>query len=190
MSDWPWGDLRQWGYDVLVVDPPWAFKNFGPAGERKNANQHYACLPVKEIEELPVIQLARPDTLLLLWTTAPTLQRAFGVVERWGFKYKSWLCWDKVFPSGKNAVGTGYRVRTMSELVIVATLGNPQQLKAFPSHFPGVRREHSRKPEEFYRLVEGAMPNAYRADVFARERRAGWDGFGDQLELFKEENAA
>jgi N6-adenosine-specific RNA methylase IME4 len=73
------------------------------------------------------------------------------------FKPISEIVWLKRYPSGKARIGTGYRVRTMHEPILVCTVGAPQH-KPFPSTFDGVAREHSRKPDEFYDLVLSHTP--------------------------------
>jgi len=96
----------------------------------------------------------------------------------WGFMPRSEMVWRKVTANGKPRMGTGYRVRSLHEPVLVATIGNPKH-KALPSVFDGVAREHSRKPEEFYELVRASTPGALRrADLFSRENRAGFEGWG------------
>jgi N6-adenosine-specific RNA methylase IME4 len=94
--------------------------------------------------------------------------------------------WRKTTAGGKVRMGTGYRVRTTGEVVVVATLGNPKQAAIPQTIFDGVAREHSRKPEEFYSLCDRVMPHARRADVFARASRAGWHSFGNQATKFDE----
>jgi N6-adenosine-specific RNA methylase IME4 len=85
-----------------------------------------------------------------------------------GFKPIAEIVWLKRYPSGKARIGTGYRVRTMHEPILVCTVGNPQH-KPFPSTFDGIAREHSRKPDEFYDLVLSHTPQAIRrADLFSR----------------------
>jgi N6-adenosine-specific RNA methylase IME4 len=108
------------------------------------------------------------------------------VAQAWGFRPISEIVWLKRYPSGKARVGTGYRVRTMHEPILVCTVGNPQH-KPFPSTFDGVAREHSRKPDEFYNLVLSHTPRAFRrADLFSRETRPGFEGWGNEHGKFDE----
>lgn len=185
MSDiWQFGDLRMFGYDVIVADPPWNFELYSEAGESKSAKAHYATMTLDEIAALRVGDLARGDCLLLLWHCAWTPPGAMqGILNCWGFTYKTTIIWRKTTRNGKVRMGPGYRARTMHEPIILATVGNPRH-KAFPSIIDGVAREHSRKPEEFYQLVEASAAGARRADLFSRQRRPGWDAFGFEADKF------
>jgi N6-adenosine-specific RNA methylase IME4 len=188
MAAWQFGTLAMFGYDVIVADPPWDFENYSDAGTKKGADPHYSVMPLEAIKALPVHELARGDCLLLLWTTgwAVATGQAQDVARAWGFKPISEIVWLKRYPSGKARVGTGYRVRTMHEPILVCTVGNPQH-KPFPSTFDGVAREHSRKPDEFYGLVLSHTPRAFRrADLFSRETRPGFEGWGNEHGKFDE----
>ncbi|GEP09850.1 MT-A70 family methyltransferase [Methylobacterium gnaphalii] len=182
---WPFGALRPLSYDLIVADPPWKYESYSVNGEKKGAGAQYTCLPPAEIaRQFPVHMLAAGNCLLLCFGTWPLLELQLACIRTWGFTYKSLIVWDKRHPSGKPAIGTGYRVRAMCEPVLLATFGEPQH-KAFPGLFQGVRREHSRKPEEFYALVDDRCPHLFRrADLFARVSRPGWEAFGNELTKF------
>jgi N6-adenosine-specific RNA methylase IME4 len=70
---WPFGALRPFSYDVIVVDPPWDFVNYTDAGTRKSADPHYDVMPLADIKALPIGYLARQDAILLLWSTGAML---------------------------------------------------------------------------------------------------------------------
>jgi N6-adenosine-specific RNA methylase IME4 len=188
MAEWQFGTLTMFGYDVIVPDPPWDFENYSDAGTKKGADPHYSVMRLEAIKALSVHELARGDCLLLLWTTgwAIATGQAQEVARAWGFKPISEIVWLKRYPSGKARVGTGYRVRTMHEPILVCTVGNPQH-KPFPSTFDGIAREHSRKPDEFYDLVLSHTTQAFRrADLFSRETRGGFEGWGNEHGKFDE----
>lgn len=191
MSEWPFGDLRPLSYDLIVIDPPWKYEAYSERGEAKGASAQYTCLPAEEIAvRFPVGQLAGGNCLLLCWGTQALLDRQIACVKRWGFAYTSLIVWEKVFESGKPAIGTGYRVRSMAEPVILGVIGEPKH-KAFHGLFKGIRREHSRKPEEFYDIIEQKCPKLFRrADIFTRQTRDGWDGFGNEATKFDKDAAA
>ena len=172
LGNWPFGALRPHYYNLIVTDPPWLYQTYSERGIEKGASAQYRCYEVEEIRDRwPMGELADVHCLFLCWGTAPLLDRQIDCVKRWGFVFKTLLYWHKVFPSGKTAMGTGYRVRSMAE---------PH--KALPGLFQGVRRRHSQKPEEFYQLVDRRCAGLRRrADVFARQVRWGWDAFGDEL---------
>lgn len=190
MSEWPFGSLKMFGYGLITADPPWDFENYSDAGTKKGADQHYQVQSLDWIKAIPVGQLARGDCLLLLWATGCMLPQAIDVMTSWGFVYKSEIVWRKITPNGKVRIGTGYRVRTMHEPVLVGTIGNPRH-KPFPSVFDGIAREHSRKPDEFCHMIDVCCSGlgfcgwrGVRADLFARERRRFWDSFGNEADKF------
>jgi N6-adenosine-specific RNA methylase IME4 len=183
-NEWFFPSLIPLHYELIVIDPPWDYVLRSAKGEKKSFKLHYKAMPDHEILALPVGQLASFNCLLYCWTTAPRLPFALDCVKAWGFEYKSFLIWRKVTKNAKVRMGTGYRVRTTGEIVIVATLGNPKQAIAPQTILDGVARENSRKPEEFYELCDRVMPFARRADVFARQQRPGWHSFGDEVTKF------
>lgn len=178
--NWPFAPLDLLAYEVIVADPPWDFENYSSAGTKKGADPHYAVMPLDGIKALPVHQLARGDCLLLLWTTgwAMATGQAQEVARAWHFKPISEMVWEKRTPSGKRRMGTGYRVRTMHEPILVCTLGSPRH-RPLPSSFDGIARQHSRKPDEFYDMIGAHTRLAVRrADLFSRETRNGFEGWG------------
>lgn len=179
------GTLIPLSYDVIVIDPPWPFDVYSIKGNRKSGAYHYSTMTMPEIAAMPVSSLAQRDCLLLMWATAPTLPTALDVMKAWGFTYKTNLTWRKTTINGKIRWGTGYWARSMHETVLLGTIGSPSKLSAFPSLFDGVAREHSRKPESFYELVEKHTDGRRRADLFSRQPRPGWDAFGDEASKFE-----
>ena len=183
---WFFDPLLPLYYELLVIDPPWGFDLYSKEGAKKSALAKYELMKDSDILSLPVGKLASMDCLLYCWATAPQLPLAVECVKAWGFEYKSLLVWRKITAAGKIRMGTGYRVRTTGEVIVVATLGNPKQAHIPQTVFDGIAREHSRKPDEFYALCDRVMPHARRADVFARESRAGWHTFGNEATKFDE----
>lgn len=177
-------DLAPLSYDVIVADPPWRFRTWGEHNQTKSASRHYALMTTETIKALPVGRLAQRDCLLLLWATECMRPQAHEVMSAWGFTYKSALVWRKVTKNGKPRMGTGYWARTMHEPVLIGCIGKPRKFSAFPSCFDGVAREHSRKPDEFYTLVERHTASLRRLDLFSRESRPGFDGWGHEVAKF------
>jgi N6-adenosine-specific RNA methylase IME4 len=135
-------------------------------------------MPAKEIKALPVGDIVHENAVLWLWTTNAHLRLAFDVIEAWGFEYKTVLTWVK------NGIGTGDWLRGQTEHCLLATRGVPVFLKGQASTaLEAARREHSRKPEEFFDLVERLCPGS-KVELFSCEDREGWRGFGDQRQLF------
>lgn len=183
---WPFDPLVPLSYDVIIADPPWRFRTWGEHNQAKSASRHYSLMTLPEIKALPVNQLAQGDCLLLLWTTgwAMATGQVHEVVKAWGFGGKSEIIWNKRTASGKTRMGTGYWARSMHEPIMLASIGKPRKFSAFPSSFDGLAREHSRKPDEFYRLVEKHTAGMRRADLFSRETRDGFHGWGNESGKF------
>ncbi len=181
---WPFGDLQLFGYDFICADPPWAFELYSAKGEKKSAQAHYDCMSLEDIKALPVDHLAGKDCLLFLWCTWPMLREGFKVMDAWNFKYVSGGHWAKKTVNGKQAFGTGYRLRSASEPFLLGTIGNPETSKSARNAIEGVVREHSRKPEEAYTWAETYMPNARRVELFSRQPRSGWETWGHEAQKF------
>ncbi|WP_370631473.1 MT-A70 family methyltransferase [Methylosinus sp. Sm6] len=182
---WPFGDLRLGGYDLILADMPSEYETYSDAGQSKSPQSHYHCMPLTEIAALDVGRLAAPNCWLLHWATAPNLPDALYVMRAWGFIYKTRVNWTKVYPSGAPAMGCGYIARSQDETLLIGSIGKPWYAAPFVSPFLGVRREHSRKPEELYPLIDAFAPRARRCELFARTRRPGWDyALSDELDKF------
>jgi N6-adenosine-specific RNA methylase IME4 len=165
-------------YSVIYADPPWHFEVYNEdSGTERAAGNHYPTLPLEHICALPVQELAAEDAVLFLWTTLPHLEEAFRVIAAWGFQYKTNLAWVK------DKIGLGYFVRNQHELLVVATRGDipsPAPAARPPSVITAPRREHSRKPDEAYELIERMYPELPKIELFARGARDGWAVWGNQ----------
>lgn len=176
--------LARGSYDLILADPPWRFDTWSDKGLKKSADKHYRTMTLTRIAGLAVADLAAEDCLLLCWATAPLLPEQITVCENWGFAYKSMIVWAKHTTAGKPTHGPGFRVRGMAEFLIVATRGRPRHAP-FRGLVPGIRREHSRKPEEIFHEIDRCCPELpNRVELFSRETRSGWDHWGDQAGLF------
>jgi N6-adenosine-specific RNA methylase IME4 len=135
-------------------------------------------MSLEEICALPVAHLATDAAVLFLWTTAPHLQDSFQVLAAWGFEYKTNIIWVK------DKLGLGYFVRNQHELLVVATRGDmpsPSPANRPPSVINAPRREHSRKPDESYALIEQMYPELPKVELFARQTRTGWATWGNEV---------
>ena len=165
-------------WPVILVDPPWDYDISAPARECSHPAQHYPVMSLADICALPVADLAAESCVLFLWTTAPCLEQAFEVLRAWGFKYKSSLVWDK------EIMGMGHWVRGQHEHLLIASKGAPPlpPTESVPaSVFRERRREHSRKPEASYRIIEAMYPALPKIELFARQVRPGWDVWGNEV---------
>jgi len=181
---WRFAPLTPRSYDVLVIDPPWHFNTWSPAGQTsKSASGQYRTMPDAEIKALPVRELLKPDAIVYLWATGAMLPHALATMEAWGITYKTSFVWRKVTPNGKVRLGTGRWAQSGHEIVLLGTVGKPR-CYLMPSIFDGIAREHSRKPDEFYDIIAKKTPGLRRADVFAREQRDAWNCWGDEVGKF------
>lgn len=177
--------VPMFSYDLIAADPPWPFENYSAKGEKKSARLHYDTMSMDQIAALRVGDLLTKHGWFALWTTAPALNLQIRIMEdAWGIRYVTHLVWAKRTNSGKLTMGPGYVARTRHELILIGKVGKPPRARAIDSLFDGVRREHSRKPEEFYRHMERFMPNARRLDLFSRQPRDGWDSWGREARKF------
>ena len=154
-------------------------KGFG-----KSPESHYQTMSPEWIKALPVEALAARDCLLWLWYLAPMTPLALEVIASWGFEFKTGGHWAKVGASGKQAFGTGYILRNAGEPFLIATRGAPATTRSVRSVIIAPAREHSRKPDAAFAAAEQMMPGARRLELFSRQRRSGWDAWGDQVGQF------
>ena len=169
--------LPQGPFRVVVIDPPWKYDNRADDPTHRASNP-YPSMSLEEIADLDISGLAHTDCVLWLWTTNSHLPSAFSLLEGWGFSYKTILTWVK------DRMGTGDWLRGRSEHCLMAVRGRPAiNLTNQTTVINGRMREHSRKPEEFYQLVESLCPGS-KVELFAREQRQGWTQHGDQTDVF------
>jgi N6-adenosine-specific RNA methylase IME4 len=169
-------------YAVLYADPPWHFEVYNEeSGVERAAGNHYSTMSLDEISALPIPSLATPDAVLFMWTTAPHLQESFQVFAAWGFEYKTNAVWVK------DKIGLGYFIRGQHEHLLIATRGDmpcPLPANRPPSVINAPRREHSRKPDEAYALIEAMYPELPKIELFARQQRPGWCVWGNETSKF------
>lgn len=155
-------------FHIIVVDPPWHYHLRTGQASKRNVTP-YPTMSLEEIKEIPVRELAAENSILWLWSTNAHLPDAFEIVETWGFQYKTLLTWIKP------RIGTGDWLRGRTEHSIMAVKGHPLvRLTNQSTALHAPVRDHSQKPDEFYRLVETLCPGR-KLELFARETRDGWD---------------
>lgn len=172
-------------YDLIMADPPWQFKTRSHKGvTAKGAGGQYDLMTLDDIKNMPIANIASKDCLLWLWATNPMLPQAFEVMDAWGFAFKTAGHWVKRTKHGKLAFGTGYLLRCAGEPFLIGTRGKPKTTRVVRSVVEGAIREHSRKPDEAFVEAERLMPEANRLELFSRQKRDGWDVWGNQVGLF------
>lgn len=168
-------------YRTIVADPPWQQKMMG---KRRRSHDPYTrqkldypTMTLDEIQALPLAELAESGAHLWLWTTNQFLRAGFEVMEAWGFKYLAPITWVK--PSG---VGNYFVHRTQTVLFGYREHCRFPAARYLPTVFNAANPAvHSTKPEQFFDLVERISPDP-RIELFARQRRAGWDAWGNEVE--------
>ena len=184
--------LEQFGtsrYPTFLADPPWQFQNrTGKVAPEHRRLSRYDTMQLADIKALPVSSLAEDTAHLYLWVPNALLPEGLQVLDAWGFQYKSNIVWHKIRKDGgPDGRGVGFYFRNVTELVLFGVRGKNARTLA-----PGRRqvnflktrkREHSRKPDEFYDIVESCSPGPY-LELFARGSRPGWDTWGNQAESY------
>ena len=160
-------------YKVIYADPPWQYSN---SGFHESAEKYYPTMSIEQICSLPINNLAREDAILFLWVTSPLMPEGFKVCQAWGFKYKTSFIWIK-----NTAPSMGWYVRTKHEVLFLATKRTCDHPKnKFDSVFFSKRSKYSQKPFCVYEMIERMYPGPY-LELFAREKRRGWDAWGNEV---------
>jgi N6-adenosine-specific RNA methylase IME4 len=174
-------------FATILADPPWRFLNrTGKIAPEHTRLSRYGTMSLDEITELPVAGFAKPTAHLYLWCPNALLPDGLAVMEAWGFSYKSNIVWHKVRKDGgSDGRGVGFYFRNVTELLLFGVRGkNARTLAPGRSQVNLIgsrKREHSRKPDEQYRLIEDCSPGPY-LELFARGRRQNWTAWGNQAD--------
>ena len=163
-------------YDIILSDPPWQYGD--KSLHRGGAERHYRTMSLSDIQALPVADMAKPDAILCLWATCPLLPEAIETMKAWGFKYKTVLfVWGKTSKNGGLAWGMGHHTRSNAELMLLGVRGKGvKRIDAGVLNLQLVERErHSAKPYKFHQLIERLYGPNDKVELFAREKRDGWD---------------
>jgi N6-adenosine-specific RNA methylase IME4 len=177
-------ELPQGMFGTILADPPWRFINrTGKVAPEHQRLSRYDTLTTEEISKLPVSSLTSKAAHLYLWVPNALLPEGLRVMEAWGFTYKSNIVWHKIRKDGgPDGRGVGFYFRNVTELVLFGAKGSMRTLQ------PGRRqvnflatrkREHSRKPDEIFDIVEKCSPGPY-LELFSRYPRDGWWSWGDE----------
>lgn len=172
---------------VIVADPSWAFGDKLP-GKTRGAAMQYSCMSVAAHFQYIFPFCAADNAVLFLWRVAAMQPEALELCRLLGFTIKAELVWEKLTRTGKPWFGMGRYVRASHEVCLIATRGRAfPEVRSVRSRFAAPVREHSRKPEAFYALVEAMYPNSPKVELYARTPRAGWTQDGAELGKFEME---
>jgi N6-adenosine-specific RNA methylase IME4 len=172
-------------FGAILADPPWQFQNrTGKVAPEHKRLSRYNTLTLEEIKRLPLTQISADPCHLYLWVPNALLPEGLAVMEAWGFQYKSNLVWHKIRKDGgPDGRGVGFYFRNVTELILFGTKGkNARTLQAGRrqvNFLASRKREHSRKPDEQYKLIESCSRGPY-LELFARGQREGWAVWGNQ----------
>jgi N6-adenosine-specific RNA methylase IME4 len=169
-------------FGVILADPPWKFHTWNEINKQKSPK--YDLMDLQDIKALPVQDIAAKDCTLFLWATQAQLHHAFETMNAWGFAFKTAGAWAKQSRTLRAwAFGTGYLLRSSAEFFLVGTRGSPKTCSHRERNLIiAPLREHSRKPDQLYEMIERMFPSASRCELFARRPRDGWTSWGDTLE--------
>ncbi len=168
-------DTLKGKYNIIVIDPPWPYGTDYDMDGRRAASQY----PEQSLEDIAKMPIPAADNCVLwLWTTHKFMRYSFAILDIWGFREVAIATWEK------DQMGLGQWLRSQTEFCIMAVKGKPVvNLIDQTTIIHGPMREHSRKPDEFYEMVE-SLCIGRRADYYSREKREGWDQYGNELAKF------
>ena len=174
-------------FRTILADPPWQFQNRTGkmAPEHKRLNR-YGTMTLDDIKSLPVADVAADPAHLYMWVPNALLPEGIEVLRAWGFQYKSNIVWHKIRKDGgSDGRGVGFYFRNVTEILLFGIRGKNARTEAAGRRQVNMietrKREHSRKPDEQYDLIEGCSEGP-RLEMFARGPRLGWTVWGNQAD--------
>ena len=177
-------------FSTILADPPWQFQNSTGkiAPEHKRLNR-YPTLDLEKIKELPVNEISKDRCHLYLWVPNALVNEGLEVMKSWGFKYKSNIIWQKIRKDGEpDGRGVGFYFRNTTEMLLFGVKGkNIRTLKPGRTQVNVIKsqkREHSRKPDEQYKIIESCSWGPY-LELFARGKRKNWTVWGNESKFYK-----
>lgn len=165
--------LPEGKFNVIYADPPWKYEH--SETKSRDIENNYPTMSLEDIKNMEIP--SDKDSVLFLWATAPKLKEALEVMQSWGFTYRTNAVWDK------ETIGMGYWFRGQHELLLVGVRGNmspPFPENRFSSVYREKKKEHSKKPEYYYEIIERMFPKGKYLELFSRNKRKNWTMWGDQ----------
>ena len=172
------------GFKTVLADPPWRFTNrTGKVAPEHRRLDRYSTMSLDAIKRIPVSDSVAKDAHLYLWVPNALLPDGMAVMEAWGFRYVSNIVWAKRRKDGgPDGRGVGFYFRNVTELLLFGVRGSMRTLSPARSQVNMLetrKREHSRKPDEQYPLIEACSPGPY-LELFNRHPRKNWTLWGDE----------
>lgn len=173
-------------FGTVLADPPWRFQNrTGKVAPEHKRLSRYDTMATAEIAELPVAELMAEQSHCYLWVPNAMLADGLDVMEAWGFTYKSMIVWAKRRKDGgPDGRGVGFYFRNVTEPILFGTRGKLRTLQPARSQVNMIetqKREHSRKPDEQYEVIEACSPGPH-LELFARYPQPGWTVWGNEAD--------
>lgn len=172
------------GFSTILADPPWRFSNrTGKVAPEHRRLDRYSTMSLEAIKELSVGDVAARNAHLYLWVPNALLPEGLDVMSAWGFRYVSNIIWAKRRKDGgPDGRGVGFYFRNVTEILLFGVKGSMRTLSPGRSQVNMIetrKREHSRKPDEQYDLIESCSPGPY-LELFSRHPRPNWTLWGDE----------
>lgn len=174
-------------FKTILADPPWQFQNrTGKMAPEHRRLSRYGTMDLDAILKMPVVEIAAEPAHLYLWVPNALLPEGLRVMQAWGFAYKSNIVWHKIRKDGgPDGRGVGFYFRNTTELILFGVRGKNARTEAAGRRQVNIiktqKREHSRKPDELYDIIEACSRGPF-LELFARGPRKGWSVWGDQAE--------
>ena len=177
-------------FRTILADPPWEFVNrTGKISPENKIYKRYKTMKLDEIKLLPVYKISSKRSHLYLWVPNALLKEGLEVMEAWGFKYKTNIIWHKIRKDGESDNGgVGFYFRNSTEVLLFGIKGSNVRTKKLGrtqiNFVKSRKREHSRKPNEFYDIIENCSWGPY-LELFARGPKKNWTVWGNQSKKYK-----
>lgn len=177
-------------FGTILADPPWRFTNrTGKMAPEHRRLSRYGTMTVEEVSALPIGDIAAARSHLYLWVPNALLPEGLRVMEAWGFQYKTNIVWHKLRKDGgSDGRGVGFYFRNVTEMLLFGVRGKDvrtlQPGRTQVNYIGTRKREHSRKPDEQYEIIEGCSWGPY-LELFARGQREGWSTWGNEAEEYE-----
>lgn len=175
-------------FKTILADPPWQFANrTGKVAPEHKRLTRYPTLALDEIKAIPVNDVTEDASHLYLWVPNALLHEGLEVMKAWGFTYKTNIVWCKIRKDGgPDGRGVGFYFRNTTELILFGIKGKMRTLAPGRSQvniLKSMKREHSRKPDEQYSLIESCSPGPF-LELFARGAQPGWEAWGNEADNY------
>ena len=179
--------LVEGGYRAALIDCPWSWKSWSDKGYGKSPQAHYSCTSTPALESIPIYDRLARDAYVFMWATFPMLPDALALMGAWGLSYATGAAWAKQSRTGKAwAFGTGYIFRSAAELLLVGKKGHPSpKSRSIRNLIIGPVREHSRKVDSVYGIIEQIAGEGPYLELFARQQWPGWVCIGNESDRFE-----